>query len=37
MSVRFQHVIDDRGATLRLHEIRLMRKSGPVPWDIMER
>ena len=32
MSVRFQHVIDDRGATLRLHEIRLMRKSGPVPW-----
>lgn len=33
MSVRFQHVVDDQGATLRLYEIRLTRKSGPIPWE----
>jgi len=33
MSVRFQHVVDDQGVTLRLYELRLMRKSGPIPWE----
>ena len=33
MSLRFQHVVDDQGVTLRLYELRLMRKSGPIPWE----
>ncbi len=33
MSVRFEHVVKDQGAILRLYEIRLLRKSGPIPWE----